>query len=165
MRVLQLPAGGLDGLAEAVRAATIALVPEPEQGEPPFNGHLTLARAKGRLGAAAQAELAGIPFASRFAVDAVDLVASEPSPTGHVYSTLVRAPLGRRAVTQAGWPVRNSVTAWAMAAAAACWKAGVTSSAASVALRMLPHSMSTLGTVVRFRPARSFRGCRPATPS
>jgi len=95
VRVLQLPAGGLDGLAGAVRAATIALVPEPEQGEPSFNGHLTLARAKGRLGAAAQAELAGIPFASRFAVDAVDLVASEPSAAGHVYSTLVRAPLGR----------------------------------------------------------------------
>jgi len=95
VRVLQLPASGLDGLAGAVRAATIALVPEPEQGEPSFNGHLTLARAKGRLGAAAQAELAGIPFASRFAVDAVDLVASEPSAAGHVYSTLVRAPLGR----------------------------------------------------------------------
>ena len=96
VRVLQLPAAGLDGLAEAVRAATIALVPEPAQGEPPFNGHLTLARAKGRLGAAAQAELAGIPFAARFDVHAVDLVASEPSPAGHVYSTLARAPLGRR---------------------------------------------------------------------
>jgi RNA 2',3'-cyclic 3'-phosphodiesterase len=95
VRVLQLPATGLDGLAETVRAATIALVGEPDAGEPPFNGHLTLARAKGRLGAAAQTELAGIPFASSFAVDAVDLVASEPSPAGHVYSTLVRAPLGR----------------------------------------------------------------------
>ena len=55
--------------------------------------------------------------------------------------------------------------ACAMAAAAACWNDGVTSRAASVALRMLPHSMSTFGTVVRFSPARSLRGCRPSTPS
>ena len=48
--------------------------------------------------------------------------------------------------------------AWAMAAAAACWNDGVTRSAASVAFCMLPHSMSTLGTVVRFSPARSLRG-------
>jgi 2'-5' RNA ligase len=33
-------------------------------------------------------------FDSTFAVGAVDLVASEPSPRGHVYTTLVRAPLG-----------------------------------------------------------------------
>lgn len=93
VRVLQLPARGLDGLAEAVRAGTVLVVPEPE-GEPPFNGHLTLARAKGRLGAAAQAELAGIPFVAVFPVEHVDLVASEPSPSGHVYSTVVRARLG-----------------------------------------------------------------------
>jgi RNA 2',3'-cyclic 3'-phosphodiesterase len=94
VRVLQVPAAGLDGLAEAVRAATRPLVGE-SPSEPPFNGHLTLARAKGRLGGAAQAGLAGIPFDARFEVGAVDLVASEPSPSGHVYSTLVRAPLGR----------------------------------------------------------------------
>ncbi len=55
--------------------------------------------------------------------------------------------------------------AWAMASAAACWNEGVTSNAASVTLRMFPHSMSTLGTVVRLRPARSLRGCNPSTPS
>ena len=76
---------------------TRPLVAEPPQGEPPFNGHLTLARAKGRLGTTAQAELAGIPFDARFEVAAVDLVASEPSPAGHLYSTVVRAPLGRPA--------------------------------------------------------------------
>ena len=94
VRVLQLPATGLEGLADAVRAGTLPVVPEPEKGEPPFNGHLTLAWAKGRLGATAQAELAGIPFVAAFPVEHVDLVASKPSPSGHVYSTVVRARLG-----------------------------------------------------------------------
>lgn len=94
VRVLQIPAAGLDGLAEAVRVATVPAVPPPPKGEPPFNGHLTLARAKGRLGAAAQADLAGIPFEAAFPVDHVDLVASQPSPAGHVYATIARARLG-----------------------------------------------------------------------
>ena len=95
MRVLHVPAAGLDGIAAAVRDATIPLVPEPEPDEPPFNGHLTLARAKGRLGPTARAALAGIPFEAEFEVPHVDLVASTPSPEGHVYATLVRAPLGK----------------------------------------------------------------------
>ena len=94
VRVLQLPAHGLDELAATVARSTGPIVPERAGGEPPFNGHLTLARVKGRLGPRAQAELEGIPFDATFGVEAVDLVASEPSPRGHVYSTLVRAPLG-----------------------------------------------------------------------
>jgi len=94
VRVLQLPAHGLDGLAEAVRDATVPIVAEPERGAPPFKGHLTLARAKGRLGVEAQGKLAGIPFESTFVVAHVDLVASQPSAHGHVYSTLTRAPVG-----------------------------------------------------------------------
>jgi 2'-5' RNA ligase len=94
VRVLQLPAHGLDDLAAAVQRATAAVVPVRDGGEPNFNGHLTLARVKGRLGPLAQAELQGIPFASAFAVTHVDLVASAPSPHGHVYTTLARAPLG-----------------------------------------------------------------------
>jgi 2'-5' RNA ligase len=94
VRVLQLPAHGLDALALAVRRATAPAGAEPPGDGPPFNGHLTLARVKGRLGPRAQAELEGIPFDSTFAVAHVDLVASEPSPRGHVYTTLVRAPLG-----------------------------------------------------------------------
>lgn len=94
VRVLQLPAAGLDGLAAAVRAATLPLVPEPPD-EPPFNGHLTLARSKGRrLTVAALGEMAGVPFEATFPVDHVDLVASDPSPRGNVYTTLVRVPLG-----------------------------------------------------------------------
>ena len=101
-RVLQLPAFGLEELAGAVRAATVPLVGEPEDDEPPFNGHLTLARARGRLGATAQAELAAIPFEAVFDVTHVDLVASEPGPSGHRYTTLVRAPLGPRVTPGAG---------------------------------------------------------------
>ena len=97
VRVLQLPAHGLDALAHVVHEATAPMVARPQGREPPFNGHLTLARVKGRLGALAQAELEGIPFAATFPVAQVDLVASEPSPQGHIYTTLVRAPLGARA--------------------------------------------------------------------
>ncbi len=91
VRVLQLPAHGLDALAAAVRDAT---APVRAGGEPPFNGHLTLARVKGHLGPQGQAELDGIPFAASFAVAHVDLVASAPSPQGHVYTTVRRATLG-----------------------------------------------------------------------
>jgi len=56
VRVLQLPAHGLDRLAAVVTGATAALVPERDGGGPPFNGHLTLARVKGRLGPRAQSE-------------------------------------------------------------------------------------------------------------
>jgi RNA 2',3'-cyclic 3'-phosphodiesterase len=95
VRVLQVPAAGLDAVAAAVRDATLPLVAEPAQSEPPFNGHLTLARAKGRRRAGpALRALAGIPFAASFAVDHVDLVVSTPSARGHVYSTVAQVPLG-----------------------------------------------------------------------
>ena len=95
VRVLQVPAAGLDALAAAVRDATLPLVAEPAQGEPPFNGHLTLARAKGRRRAGpAPRALAGIPVDAAFAVDHVDLVVSTPSPRGHVYATVAQASLG-----------------------------------------------------------------------
>jgi 2'-5' RNA ligase len=95
VRVLQLPAAGLDGLAASVRSATLPLLPDPTDAEPPFNGHLTLARSKGRrLGVAALGEMSGLPFEAAFEVSGMDLVASQPSPQGHVYRTLVRAPLG-----------------------------------------------------------------------
>lgn len=94
VRVLQLPAAGLDALADAVRVATGPLIPEAPSGAP-FNGHLTLARSKGRrLSVAALGEMSGIPFEATFRVPHVDLVSSEPSTGGHVYTTVVRAPLG-----------------------------------------------------------------------
>jgi RNA 2',3'-cyclic 3'-phosphodiesterase len=94
VRVLQVPAAGLDDVATAVRVATLVLAPEPNGDEPPFNGHLTLARAKKGMGSAARDALAGIPFEAEFEVPHVDLVGSTPSPNGHVYTTLGRAPLG-----------------------------------------------------------------------
>jgi 2'-5' RNA ligase len=94
VRVLQLPTAGLDALAVAVRGATEPLVAEQVGGGSPFNGHMTLARVKGRLGPQAQADLEGIPFDASFAVAHVDLVASAPSPHGHVYTTIRRAFLG-----------------------------------------------------------------------
>jgi 2'-5' RNA ligase len=94
VRVLHLPAAGLDGLAAAVRAATLPIVGEPAEPEPAFNGHLTLARSRGRrLGVAALGEMANIPFEAAFPVTALDLVSSQPSPAGHRYTTVVRAPL------------------------------------------------------------------------
>lgn len=94
VRVLHLPAAGLDGLAAAVRTATLPVVGEPAEPEPAFNGHLTLARSKGRrLGVAALGEMANLPFEAAFPVTAVDLVSSQPSPQGHRYRTVVRAPL------------------------------------------------------------------------
>jgi 2'-5' RNA ligase len=95
VRVLYLPAAGLDGLAAAVRSATLPLVGEPDGATPAFNGHLTLARSKGRrLGVAALGEMANIPFEAAFPVTAVDLVSSQAAPQGHRYTTVVRAPLG-----------------------------------------------------------------------
>jgi 2'-5' RNA ligase len=94
VRVLHLPAAGLDGLAAAVRTATMPIVGEPAEAEPAFNGHLTLARSRGRrLGVAALGEMAGIPFEASFPVKAVDLVSSQQSPQGHRYTTVLRAPL------------------------------------------------------------------------
>lgn len=94
VRVLHLPAAGLDRLAEAVRTASLPFVPEPAAPEPAFNGHLTLARSKGRrLGVAALGEMANIPFEAAFPVTSVDLVSSRPSPQGHRYATVARAPL------------------------------------------------------------------------
>jgi 2'-5' RNA ligase len=95
VRVLQLPAAGLDALADAVTAATVPLIPQAPGGAP-FNGHLTLARSKGRrMSVAALGEMSGIPFEASFRVPHVDLVSSAPSTRGHVYTSVVRAPLGR----------------------------------------------------------------------
>jgi 2'-5' RNA ligase len=95
-RVLQIPVAGLDDGAEAVRRATLPLVPDSNHGEARFTRHLTVARSKqGRLDASARAPLAGVPFAASFDVDSFDLVASLLSSEGPRYTTLASVPLRR----------------------------------------------------------------------
>jgi 2'-5' RNA ligase len=93
-RVLQIPVGGVDDLAAAVRSATAPVVPEPTRGAPPFNGHLTIARSRGRrLARSVRDAVAGIPFAATFDVDRVDLVASQLNAEGRRYTTVATVPL------------------------------------------------------------------------
>lgn len=95
-RVLQIPASGLDEMADAVHSATLSVVPDTGHREPQFTGHVTVARSRRRrLGASARAALAGIPFAASFEVDCLDLVGSQLSAAGAGYTTLARVPLRR----------------------------------------------------------------------
>jgi len=95
-RVLQIPVAGLDEGAEAVRRATLPLVPDSNHGEARFTGHLTVARSKQhRLDASARAALAGVPFAASFDVNSFDLVASALSSEGPRYTTVARVALRR----------------------------------------------------------------------
>jgi 2'-5' RNA ligase len=97
-RVLQIPVSGLDQAATAIRDATVPVVPDMNPGEPRFTGHLTVARSKRRrLTASERSVLAGIPFATSFAVDSFDLVASQPSTGGNRYTTLGSMQVPREA--------------------------------------------------------------------
>jgi RNA 2',3'-cyclic 3'-phosphodiesterase len=94
--VWQVPVSGLDRLAAAVRRATSDLVPPRDLAEPPFTGHLTLARAnrRHRPDPTTRAALAAIDVAGQFAVDELDLVVSEATAGGHRYTSLGTARLG-----------------------------------------------------------------------
>ena len=95
-RVLQIPVSGLEGAAHAVRAATRPVVPDADHDEPPFTGHITVARSRRRrLDASERAALAGIPFTASFDVDGLELVGSGSSPEGARYTTLARVSLRR----------------------------------------------------------------------
>ena len=88
------PVRCIDRAAEAVREATIPVVPDPTPRRAPFAGHLTIARVKGRrLDPSARATVAGIPFTAEFAVQSLAVVASHLSAEGPHYSTLARLPL------------------------------------------------------------------------
>jgi 2'-5' RNA ligase len=88
-RVLQIPVVGLDELAGAVRVATLPVVPDAGDRAPAFQGHLTLARSKGRRdGASERRALAGIPVAAAFEVRSFDLVASRLTDVGPRYTPL-----------------------------------------------------------------------------
>jgi 2'-5' RNA ligase len=96
-RVLQVPVFGLDELARAVRIATSNVVPLASSGEPPFHGHITLARARPRLDQSVRESLAGIRFTATFGVDYFDLVRSELSNEGPTYTTLERVAIAEGA--------------------------------------------------------------------
>ena len=165
VRVLQLPAQGLDELAAHVHRATAPIVAERDGRRTALQRPSHPGPGQGPAGPAGPGRAGRDPLRVDLRRDA-----RRPGRLGALAPGARLHDAGAGASRRAGLiqpvpPPRKLVMAWAMAAAAACWKAGVTSRAASAALRMLPHSMRTLGTVVRLRPARSSRGCRPSTPS
>jgi RNA 2',3'-cyclic 3'-phosphodiesterase len=86
--ILVVPVAGLDDLAAAVLDATSSLVPEDEPR--PFQGHLTLARA--RRGAV-PASLVGLPVAGSWRASRVSLVRSETHPAGARYTEVAGVDL------------------------------------------------------------------------
>jgi RNA 2',3'-cyclic 3'-phosphodiesterase len=93
-RVLYLPVTGLDRLAHAVRTATVPVLPPAHGDEPPFVGHLTLARSRGRHPASTESTApVPVPLSASFEVTHFDLVASELSPRGARYTSVRRIPL------------------------------------------------------------------------
>jgi RNA 2',3'-cyclic 3'-phosphodiesterase len=86
--VLMVPVAGLDALAEAVVSATAGVGQPP--GDRPFQGHLTLARA--RRGASVRG-LAGAAVAATFPVEEVRLVRSRLGPGGARYEDVHVRPL------------------------------------------------------------------------
>jgi 2'-5' RNA ligase len=83
-RILHVPVAGLDALARAVATAT---APWGEGAdEPPFSGHLTLARVRQR--ATGPANLAGTPIAAEWAVDEFVLMSSSLASGGSRYTVL-----------------------------------------------------------------------------
>jgi 2'-5' RNA ligase len=79
--VLMLPVSGLDSL--------VAALPFPL--DRPFEGHLTVARARSRR--QVPRALEGIPFAATWRVTSFSLVRSQTEPTGAVYDDLASFPL------------------------------------------------------------------------
>jgi 2'-5' RNA ligase len=88
--VLHLPVAGLDALAAAVAAATAGL--GGRKGDPPFRGHLTLARARARRLPHGVASLVP-PLAAEFPVTRAHLVRSHLGPGGPRYERLAAVPL------------------------------------------------------------------------
>jgi 2'-5' RNA ligase len=90
--LLWVPVEGLGQLAWEVRRALGDLFPDAGLDEP-FQGHLTLARARGRH--AVPASLAGMPVEARWVAREVRLVRSELGRSGPGYTTLLVATVAR----------------------------------------------------------------------
>ncbi len=88
-RILHVPVTGLDDLAAAVATAT---APWGEgSDDPPFAGHLTLARVRQR--ATGPANLAGTPVGAEWTVDEILLMSSTLGPGGSRYAVVATVPL------------------------------------------------------------------------
>ena len=87
--ILCLPVVGLDEVARVVRASPLGRYVRPE--ERPFNGHLTLARA--RRGRRVPDDLCGVPVEARWPVDELCLVSSRLHAEGARYETLTGATI------------------------------------------------------------------------
>lgn len=87
--------GKAEQLAEAVRGTVHKVWPEGPQDTKPFLGHLTLARAKGVLGAADREALRDLDLTDLPTTEApvFRLVASELSPSGPRHRDLAVLPL------------------------------------------------------------------------
>lgn len=83
--VLCVPVHGLESLVAAVTAATGVFGRPPE--DRPFNGHVTLARSRGRRGAV-EPSAAGEPVGARWSATEVRLVRSRLTPEGPRYQAL-----------------------------------------------------------------------------
>jgi 2'-5' RNA ligase len=90
--VLCVPVAGLEGAADAVRAAAGRLGLAGSLDPRPFRGHLTLARGRGR--GRIPPALAGAPVEARWAVVELVLVASPAGPGPTRYETLASATVG-----------------------------------------------------------------------
>ena len=89
-RILHVPVGGLERVAEGVVRATRKVGRPPE--DRPFAGHVTLARTRDRRGADLR-PLAGLPVAASWPVREVCLVESRLHPHGARYEVVECVPL------------------------------------------------------------------------
>jgi 2'-5' RNA ligase len=90
--VLHVPVSGLDEVASAVLEATRDVGRPPE--DRPFNGHLTLARARDRRRGVDLRALTGTPIAGSWPVNEVFLVESHLGPHGANYQVVESVFLG-----------------------------------------------------------------------
>jgi RNA 2',3'-cyclic 3'-phosphodiesterase len=91
-RILHVPVEGLDDVAKAVVRATkkVGKPPEPR----PFNGHLTLARARDRRHGVDLCPLVGTPVSAAWPLTEVCLVESQLSSKGANYEVAETVSLG-----------------------------------------------------------------------
>jgi RNA 2',3'-cyclic 3'-phosphodiesterase len=91
-RILHVPVTGLDTLASVVSEVTEPWGERSEE-DPPFAGHLTLARV--RRNATGPANLAGTPVSAEWRVPEILLMSSTLGPGGSRYGVVAKVGLGR----------------------------------------------------------------------